>query len=54
MKVRGSVTLLPLMIIIIKGIFGEIQVMKGFKIRGISKIVEEKEVIEKNDTGRGR
>ena len=28
-KVRGSVTLLPLMIVITKGIFGEIQVMKG-------------------------
>ena len=27
MKVRGSATLLPLMIVIIKGIFGEIQVM---------------------------
>ena len=27
---------------------------EGFKIRGISKMVEEKEVIRKNDTGRGR
>ena len=31
MKVRGSVTLITLMIVIIKGIFGEIQVMKGLK-----------------------
>ena len=31
MKVRGSATLLPLMNVIIKGIFGEIQVMKGLK-----------------------
>ena len=28
-KVRGSATLLPLMKVIIKGIFGEIGVMKG-------------------------
>ena len=47
MKVRGAATLLPLMVIIIKGIFGEIRVMKGLKQEGLVKMVEEKEVIEK-------
>ena len=47
MKARGSATLLPLMTVITKGIFGEIQVMKGLNLEGLVKMVKEKEVIEK-------